>query len=122
MKPKPYAYAYEWASWISTEGPRDFHACIEREAPPQWAIDEGQARNVVPLYDRLPIQGEPVAIVVSSSWDSDRGSTCSIQAIMPTSLKCGDKLYAEEHRSPTCHWACTGCNICGNAGHGDSWF
>jgi hypothetical protein len=23
---------------------------------------------------------------------------------------------------PTCHWACTGCDICGSAGHGNSWF
>lgn len=22
---------------------------------------------------------------------------------------------------PKCHWACTGCDICGSAGHGNSW-
>ncbi|WP_314352582.1 hypothetical protein [Pseudomonas rhodesiae] len=22
---------------------------------------------------------------------------------------------------PTCHWACTGCDICGSAGRGDTW-
>lgn len=41
-------------------------------------------------------QGEPVAVVVSSSWDSKRGSSCDIQAIPPTTLECGTKLYASQ--------------------------
>lgn len=23
---------------------------------------------------------------------------------------------------PVCHWACTGCDICGSKGHANSWF
>ena len=23
---------------------------------------------------------------------------------------------------PSCHWSCNGCNKCGSAGHGNSWF
>lgn len=60
-EPVPFAWAYEWASWISTEGPKDFRACIEREAPPQWAIESGQARNVVKLYAEQPA---PAAVVI----------------------------------------------------------
>ena len=57
----PYAWAYEWAGWISTEGPKDFKACIDREAPPQWAIESGQARNVIKLYTE---QSAPIAVVL----------------------------------------------------------
>ncbi|WP_233934608.1 DUF551 domain-containing protein [Klebsiella michiganensis] len=47
---EPVAWDYEWASCITCDGPQDFKCVIEREAPPEWAIEEGQARNVIPLY------------------------------------------------------------------------
>ncbi|MEA1064702.1 hypothetical protein [Erwinia sp. HR93] len=50
MQQEPVAWDYEWASCITCEGPQDFRRIIEREAPPEWAIDEGQARNITPLY------------------------------------------------------------------------
>ena len=46
----PVAWDYEWASCITCEGPQNFNRVIEREAPPEWAVDEGQARNIIPLY------------------------------------------------------------------------
>ena len=50
MDSEPVAWDYEWASYITCEGPQDFKRIIEREAPPEWAIEEGQARNIIPLY------------------------------------------------------------------------
>lgn len=50
MDGEPVAWDYEWASYITCEGPQDFKRIIEREAPPEWAIEEGQARNIIPLY------------------------------------------------------------------------
>ncbi len=50
MDSEPVAWDYEWASCITCEGPQNFNRVIEREAPPEWAINEGQARNVIPLY------------------------------------------------------------------------
>ena len=50
MDSEPVAWDYEWASCITCEGPQDFKRIIEREAPPEWAIEEGQARNIIPLY------------------------------------------------------------------------
>lgn len=50
MNQEPVAWDYEWASYVTCEGPQDFRRIIEREAPPEWAIDEGQARNITPLY------------------------------------------------------------------------
>ncbi len=47
---EPVAWDYEWASCITCEGPRNFKRVIEREAPPEWAIDEGQARKIILLY------------------------------------------------------------------------
>ncbi|WP_407718902.1 DUF551 domain-containing protein [Klebsiella aerogenes] len=47
---EPVAWDYEWASCITCEGPQNFNRVIEREAPPEWAINEGQARNIIPLY------------------------------------------------------------------------
>ncbi|HHT0407416.1 TPA: hypothetical protein ACTW6H_005689, partial [Raoultella ornithinolytica] len=46
----PVAWDYEWASCITCEGPQNFNRVIEREAPPEWAVEEGQARNIIPLY------------------------------------------------------------------------
>lgn len=65
---EPYAYEHEWASWISTEGPKDFKVCIERERPPQWAVDSGQARNLKPLYTRQP---GPASIVLPAKVDEE---------------------------------------------------
>jgi len=56
---QPVAWSYEWASCITCEGPQNFKPVIEREAPPQWAIDEGQARNVTPLYTDPPAPAVP---------------------------------------------------------------
>ena len=50
MDSEPVAWDYEWASHIACEGPQNFKRIIEREAPPEWAIEEGQARNIIPLY------------------------------------------------------------------------
>lgn len=47
---EPFAWCYEWASCITTDGPQGFKVVMRREAPPQRAIDEGQARSIVPLY------------------------------------------------------------------------
>ncbi|MDH1321142.1 hypothetical protein N5C39_22480 [Enterobacter bugandensis] len=47
------AWDYEWASCITCEGPQNFKRVIEREAPPEWAIEQGQARKIIPLC-RMP--------------------------------------------------------------------
>lgn len=65
---QPYAYEHEWASWISTEGPKDFKVCIERERPPQWAVDSGQAKNLKPLYTVKPA---PVAVALPAKVDEE---------------------------------------------------
>lgn len=62
-KCEPFAWSYEWASCITTDGPQNFKAVIEREAPPQWAVDDGRARKVVPLYTTLHD-----ALVVPEGW------------------------------------------------------
>ncbi|SEP40340.1 hypothetical protein [Enterobacter sp. NFIX58] len=51
---EPVAWDYEWASCITCEGPQDFKRVIEREAPPEWAVHEGQARKIIPLYAAPP--------------------------------------------------------------------
>ncbi|WP_273835604.1 hypothetical protein [Serratia marcescens] len=56
---QPVAWSYEWASCITCEGPQNFKPVIEREAPPQWAINEGQARNVTLLYAAPPAPAVP---------------------------------------------------------------
>lgn len=50
MKAEPVAWEYEWASYITCGGPQDFERIIELEAPPEWAIEKGLARNIIPLY------------------------------------------------------------------------
>lgn len=52
---EPVAWDYEWASCITCDGPQNFKRVIEREAPPEWAIDESQARNIIPLYAAPPL-------------------------------------------------------------------
>lgn len=54
MDSEPVAWDYEWASYITGEGPRDFKRIVECEAPPEWAIEEGLARNIIPLYRHAP--------------------------------------------------------------------
>ncbi|HDT2074326.1 TPA: hypothetical protein RCG84_000433 [Enterobacter roggenkampii] len=50
MDAEPVVWDYEWASCVTYEGPQGFKRVIEREAPPEWAIDEGRARDIIPLY------------------------------------------------------------------------
>ena len=59
---EPVAWDYEWASCITCEGPQNFKRVIEREAPPEWAVDEGQAKNITLLY------AAPPAPVVPNGW------------------------------------------------------
>ena len=61
----PVAWDYEWASYITCEGPQDFNRIIEREAPPDWAIDEGQARNIIPLYAAPVLPKQPELVDLS---------------------------------------------------------
>ncbi len=71
---QPAAWSYEWASCITCEGPQNFKPVIEREAPPQWAINEGQARNVTLLYAAPPAPAnlQPVAWEMRY-WNSGHG-------------------------------------------------
>lgn len=50
MEDEPVAWEYEWASYITCGGPQDFEHIIELEAPPEWAIEKGLARNIIPIY------------------------------------------------------------------------
>ena len=47
---EPVAWDYEWASYITWEGPQNFNRVIQHEAPSEWAVEEGRARNIIPLY------------------------------------------------------------------------
>ncbi|ENA6190821.1 hypothetical protein ABGB79_004141 [Salmonella enterica subsp. enterica] len=68
---EPVAWDYEWASCITCEGPQNFRRIIEPEAPPEWAIDEGQARNITPLYRHA----KPVPVVPEEKRDDDGNTT-----------------------------------------------
>lgn len=54
---QPYAFEHEWASCVTTEGPKDFRVCVDREMPPLWAIESGQAKNLKALYTVQPVPG-----------------------------------------------------------------
>lgn len=58
MDSEPVAWEYEWASYITCGGPQDFERIIELEAPPEWAIEKGLARNIIPLYPHAPAPQE----------------------------------------------------------------
>lgn len=46
----PYAYHYEWASCVTTDGPQGFKWVFAKDAPPDWAVKDGQCRNVIALF------------------------------------------------------------------------
>lgn len=54
LEAEPVAWDHEWASCITCDGPQNFERIIEHEAPPEWAIKSGQARNLIPLYTAPP--------------------------------------------------------------------
>lgn len=51
---EPVAHLYQWAAYITCEGPQSFSEKIEREAPPDWALEEGRAKSHQPLYSSPP--------------------------------------------------------------------
>lgn len=55
----PYAWSYDWAHCVTCDGPQDFKPVIEREPPPQWAIDDGRVKNLITLYR----QTQPAPVV-----------------------------------------------------------
>ncbi|MDG4538148.1 hypothetical protein [Klebsiella aerogenes] len=79
----PVAWDYEWASCITCEGPQDFKRVIEREAPPVWAVAEGQARNIIPLYRHA----QPAPVVPEDIPDSVYEILCQA---------CGGKAWMYE--------------------------
>lgn len=52
---EPVAWRYEWASCVTGDGPQNFKLTFGVEPPPEWAVQDGQARNVVKLY-AAPVQ------------------------------------------------------------------
>jgi len=67
----PMAWRYEWASCITTDGPQDFRLKFEAEPPPDWAVTDGQARNVVALY-AAPQPAASVTDVAKDAQDAKR--------------------------------------------------
>ena len=49
---RPFAWHYDWASYVTCEGPKNFEPCFGYEAPPDWGISDGRVKNLVPLYAR----------------------------------------------------------------------
>jgi hypothetical protein len=47
---EPVAWRYEWASRITCDGPQNFKLTFDVDPPPAWAVEDGQARNVVQLF------------------------------------------------------------------------
>lgn len=70
LEAAPVAWDHEWASCITCDGPQNFERIIEHEAPPEWAIKSGQARNLIPLYTAPPA---PVSVpdALADGIDSD---------------------------------------------------
>lgn len=102
MKAEPVAWEYEWASYITCGGPQDFERIIELEAPPEWAIEKGLARNIIPLYRHA--QSAPVVPV-----ENHIGSKNALDAIVsfikgksnPT-VKCYEEV-SEQLFKDNCH-------------------
>ncbi|WP_434117054.1 hypothetical protein [Klebsiella michiganensis] len=84
----PVAWDYEWASYITCEGPQNFNRVIEREAPPEWAVDEGQARNIIPLY----LHAQPAPVVPEGL----NPETADLVLRFASAL--ADKLYKAEQK------------------------
>ncbi|WP_312770109.1 DUF551 domain-containing protein [Enterobacter soli] len=59
LEAEAVAWDYERASCITSEGPQGFKRVIEHEYPPEWAIEEGRARKIVPLFTAPPV---PVSV------------------------------------------------------------
>lgn len=102
MESEPVAWEYEWASYITCGGPQDFERIIELEAPPEWAIEKGLARNIIPLYRHA--QSAPVVPV-----ENHIGSKNALDAIVsfikgksnPT-VKCYEEV-SEQLFKDNCH-------------------
>ncbi|GKM82399.1 MULTISPECIES: DUF551 domain-containing protein [Klebsiella pneumoniae complex] len=93
---EPVAWDYEWASYITCEGPQDFKRIIEREAPPEWAIEEGQARNIIPLYRHA----QPAPVVqcpFPCGWDNLNKLAIQDAAFIACGLVEGEPI-TEAHR------------------------
>ena len=88
LEAEPVAWDYEWASCITCEGPQNFKRIIEHEAPPEWAIHEGQARNLTPLYAAPPV---PASV-------SDESA---VELLATDLMKRIDKITGERHSIAT---------------------
>jgi len=104
-------------SWVKWEEYRvelaELQATIARQAAEIERLRQLPTRNALikereRLKDEIERlkggQGEAVAVVVSSSWNSETGSSCVIQAIMPTVLDSGTKLYTSQPAKVSVGW------------------
>ncbi|HHT3488380.1 TPA: hypothetical protein ACTYMW_005365 [Enterobacter hormaechei] len=106
IEAEPVAWDYERASCITCEGPQGFKRVIEHEYPPEWAIEEGRARNIVPLYTAPPTPALSIDKVKLGEWqDNEVGGVRPEQYdsyiksfyenVMPALVTASDSLLSE---------------------------
>ncbi|ENZ7725889.1 DUF551 domain-containing protein [Klebsiella aerogenes] len=119
---EPVAWDYEWASCITCEGPQDFKRVIEREAPPEWAVDEGQARNIIPLYRHAqpaPVVPEDARQALRKMVDEiiaeldAEESACRAAMLQAEPVTTPNKLGNSPAQSPIDHGYRKGCECSG---------
>ena len=67
-----------------------------------------------PEWHAMTVKDKLISIILGAGHSLDDIEMNRIEEI--------SKQYDAPVAPMTCHWACTGCNVCGSAGHGNSWF
>ena len=90
----PTAWRYEWASCITSDGPQDFRLKLESDPPPDWAVEDGQARNIVALYAAPSLEAQP-------AWEASAPNAALValkEACDLIRLEVADGVHTEEYR------------------------
>lgn len=105
LEAEPVAWDHEWASCITCDGPQNFERIVEHEAPPEWAIKSGQARNLIPLYTAPPAPvSVPDAMEMDDDFDSafEHGKAVGWNAYRAAMLQAGNSPVTPDCSCRTC--------------------
>ncbi|MBI6601899.1 hypothetical protein [Pseudomonas sp. S4_EA_1b] len=108
--------------WIVMAADHDRVTADQKEGiAKHWQVVCDQRAKIDALQQRLTAADERVDVLEGFLRKAPRGVPGFAEWEKKSIAALKQAEAPPKKVKPTCHWACTGCDICGSAGRGDTW-